>query len=75
MRKVQTRAGKIIAGALKTTSGSALDIELFLRPVNLQLDVFLNDALLRLISSPAYITSKAFEVSPLYHQLTSSSST
>lgn len=43
----------IISGAFETTAGAALDVELFLRPVNLQLDIFLYDALLRLISSPS----------------------
>ena len=64
MRKVQARAGKIIAGAFKTTAGAALDIELFLRPVNLQLDIFLNDALLRIVSSPAYPYVRSLRVQP-----------
>lgn len=57
---IQARAGKIIAGAFKTTSSSALDVKLFLRPVNLQLDVFLYNALLRIASSPAYTYIKSF---------------
>lgn len=31
-----------------------MDIELFLRPVNLQLDIFLHDALLRIVTGPTY---------------------
>lgn len=59
MRKIQSRAGKIISGAFKTTAGAALDVELYLRPIDLQLDIFLNNALLRLTSSPSckHITS------------------
>lgn len=54
MKRIQSRAGNIISGAFRTSAGVALDVELFLRPINLQLDIFLNDALLRIITSPAY---------------------
>ena len=54
IRRIQARAGKIISRALRTSAGAVLDIEIFLRPVNLQLDIFLHDALLRIVASPAY---------------------
>ena len=55
--RIQVRAGRIIAGAFKTTAGPAL---VFLRTINLQLNIFLNDALLRLVSSPAYEYIRSF---------------
>lgn len=54
IRRIQARAWKIISGAFRTSAGAALDIELFLRPVNLQLDIFLHDALLRIVTGPTY---------------------
>ena len=54
MKRIQSRAGNIISGAFRTSAGVALEVELFLRPINLQLDIFLDDALLRIITSPAY---------------------
>ncbi len=54
IRRVQARAGKIISGAFRSGAGKALDIELFLGPVNLQLDLFLHDALLRIVTGSTY---------------------
>lgn len=74
MRKIQARAGRIIEGAFETTARSALDIELFLRPVNLQLDIFVSDAPLGLVSSPGYNYIKSFRgqaSNPEYLNLTS----
>ena len=54
IRRINTRAGKIILGTFRTSTGAALDIELFLRPVNLQLDIFLHNALLRIVTGSTY---------------------
>ena len=54
IRRIQARVGKIISGAFRTSVGVALDIELFLRPVNLQLDIFLHDPLFRIFTGPTY---------------------
>ncbi len=54
IRRIQARVGKIIWGAFRTSAGAALNIELFLRPVNLQLDIFLHDALPRIVTGPTY---------------------
>ena len=56
LRRIQKRAACIIAGAFKTTSGKALDIELHLQPVKQQLDIVLDSALLRIASGPTYET-------------------
>lgn len=52
-RKIQTWARRIIGGPFKTTAGSALSIDPFLHPVNLELDNFPNNPLLRVLS-PVY---------------------
>ncbi len=41
-----------------------MDIELFLRPVNLQLDIFLHDALLRIVTGPTYKYITKFRRTP-----------
>ncbi len=46
--------GKIISRVFRTSLGEALDIELFLRPVNLQLDKFLHHVFLRIVTGPTY---------------------
>ena len=46
--------GGLISEAFRSSAGAALDIELFLRPVNLQLDIFLHDVLLRIVTGPIY---------------------
>ncbi len=48
IRRIQARAEKIISEAFQTSAGAALNIEIFLLPINLQLDIFLHDALLRI---------------------------
>ncbi len=54
IRRIQARAEKIIPGAFGTSAEAALDIELFLRSVNLQLDLFLHNAFLQIIIGPTY---------------------
>ncbi len=54
MKRMQRRAAVIIAGAFRTVSGDALDIELFPMPVKETLDLALNSTLLRAASSPIY---------------------
>ena len=43
MRRMQRRAGKLIAGGFKTVAGNALDVELHLTPIKQALDNALND--------------------------------
>ncbi len=52
--RIQARGGKIISGAFRKSAEAALDIELFLRPVNLQLDIFLHDDFLCIVTGPTY---------------------
>lgn len=54
MKGIQARAAKIIVGALKTTSGATLDVELYLLPMQNQIDVALYDSLLCIITSPTF---------------------
>src|SRR5438045_3852093 len=52
LTKIQKRAAALIAGALQSTAGSALDIELFIPPVQQQLERLNGLALTRIIGSP-----------------------
>lgn len=54
IRQIQVRGRKIILRAFQTTAGAALDIELFLQPVNIQLDIFFHDAPLRIVTNLTY---------------------
>ena len=58
IRRIEAREEKIISRAFRRSAGAALDIDLFLRPVNLQLDIFLHDAFLRIVTglTDKYIT-------------------
>ncbi len=51
IKRIQACTGKIILGAFQTSEGATLNIELFLRPVNFQLDIFLQDVLLRIVTA------------------------
>src|SRR5438045_8219443 len=52
LTKIQKRAAALIAGAFQSTAGSALDIELFIPPVQQQLERLNSLALTRIIGSP-----------------------
>lgn len=54
MKGIQARAAKIIVGAFKTASGATLDVELYLLPMQNQIDIALYDSLLCIITSPTY---------------------
>ena len=54
MRGLQRREAKMCAGAFRTVSGAALDVELYLLPIKHALDNALNDSLLRTITSPIF---------------------
>lgn len=56
---IQCRAGAIIAGAFRTTAGSALDVELFLLPMKQQLEKAIGESLLRVITAPTYTLIQA----------------
>lgn len=64
MRSVQARAAKIIAVAFRTTSGAALNVELYLLPVQNQMDIALYDFLLRIVTSPTYSLIKCQRTLP-----------
>ncbi len=53
MGRIQARAGKSYQERFKKLL-KRLEIELFLQPVNLHLDIFLHDALLRIVTGPIY---------------------
>src|SRR5204863_9580893 len=52
LTKIQKRAAALIAGAFRTTAGTALDIELFIPPVQQQLERLNGFALTRIMGSP-----------------------
>ncbi len=62
--RIPARARKIISGVFRTSAGAALDIELFLQAVNLQLNIFLYDALLRIVTGPIYKYITKFRRTP-----------
>ena len=52
LTKIQKRAAALIAGAFRSTAGTALDIELFIPPVQQQIERLNGLALTRIMGSP-----------------------
>jgi len=52
LTKIQKRAAALIAGAFRSTAGTALDIELFIPPVQQQIEWLNGLALTRIMGSP-----------------------
>lgn len=56
LQTIQRRANRIITGAFKVTSLPALDIETFLLPISLKLDILASESLLQIASGQLYET-------------------
>lgn len=56
LQTMQRRANRIITGAFKVTSLPALDIETFLLPISLKLDILASESLLQIASGQLYET-------------------
>src|SRR3981081_4184939 len=51
--KIQKRAAIIISGAFRATAAEALDIELYLLPIKMQLEARAEETALRIVTGPA----------------------
>jgi hypothetical protein len=51
--KIQKRAAIIISGAFQATAAEALDIELYLLPMKMQLEARAKEAAVRIVTGPA----------------------
>lgn len=54
MRGIQTSAARILAGAFRTTLGAALDVELYLLPVQNEIEIAFYDSRFCIVISPTY---------------------
>lgn len=52
LERIQKRAATLISGTFKTTAGAALEVELYLPPVNLLINKLNSEALIRIMGSP-----------------------
>lgn len=54
LARIQQRAAVVISGAFKGTAADALDVELFLRPIRLQMQQNIKETAIRLLTGPRW---------------------